>query len=134
MFEDQQSQIVAARAALDKMTLTAPFAGIVASLPQKVGEVATAGFPVVTLADFSEWHIETTDLTELSVVSIKVGDIVDVTIDAFPGETLRGRITDIAATSIITRGDVTYTVTITLDNVDLPLRWGMTAVVDILDQ
>ncbi|MBE2200033.1 MAG: HlyD family efflux transporter periplasmic adaptor subunit [Anaerolinea sp.] len=124
-----QTAVAAAQSALDKMTLTAPFAGVVAHVPVKVGELVSSGFPVLTLADFSEWRIETTDLTELNVVAIKLGDAVNVTIDAFPGVTLRGRIVDIAATAAITRGDVTYAVTIAPDATDLPLRWGMTAFV-----
>lgn len=126
-----ETAVVAAQSALDKMTLTAPFAGVVANVPVKVGELVSSGFPVLTLADFSEWRIETTDLTELNVVAIKLGDAVNVTIDAFPGITLRGRIVDIAATAAITRGDVTYAVTIALDDTDLPLRWGMTAFVTV---
>lgn len=126
-----ETAVTAAKAALDKMTLTAPFTGMVASLPLKVGEVVNSGFPVVTLADFSEWRVETTDLTELSVVAIKQGDTVDVTIDAFPGEVLSGHIVNIASTSAITRGDVTYTITIALDKINLPLRWGMTVFVTI---
>ncbi|MCA9960631.1 MAG: HlyD family efflux transporter periplasmic adaptor subunit [Anaerolineales bacterium] len=126
-----ETAVTAAQSALDKMTLTAPFAGIVANVSVEEGEVVSSGFPVITMADFGEWRIETTDLTELNVVAVKLGDAVDVSIDAFPGETLRGEIVDIAPTSTLTRGDVTYRVTIALDEPDLPLRWGMTAFVTV---
>jgi HlyD family secretion protein len=104
----------------------------VARLEAELGEVATAGVPIVTLADFSAWRVETTDLTELDVVAVTNGLPVAVRIDALPGETLNGTVTDIARAASLTQGDVTYQVQVTLDAVaDLPLRWGMTAFVDI---
>ncbi|MCZ7669902.1 MAG: hypothetical protein M5U34_23340 [Chloroflexi bacterium] len=39
-----------------------------------------------------------------------------MTIDAFPGETLPGVITEIASSSDVVRGDVTYQVIIALDD------------------
>ncbi|MCA9935571.1 MAG: HlyD family efflux transporter periplasmic adaptor subunit, partial [Anaerolineales bacterium] len=124
---EAETAVTQAQALLNKMTLTAPFAGTVANIAIKEGEVAQPGVPVITLADFSAWQIETTDLNELNIVAVKVGDPVNVTIDAFPGEKLRGQVSDIASASSLTRGDVTYAVTIALDEVTLPLRWGMTA-------
>lgn len=121
-----------AQALLGKTILTAPFAGVVADLPVKVGAVIQPGMPVAALADFSQWRIETTDLTELNVVTVARGDTVEITIDAFPGETLRGDVVDIARISQERRGDVTYTVTIALNEApDVPLRWGMTAFVTV---
>jgi len=92
----------------------------------------TPGVPVLTLADLSGWQIETTDLTELSVVTIANGFEVEVTIDAFPGETFTGVVSDISSVSDVVRGDVTYVVTVELgDDVEVPLRWGMTAFITI---
>lgn len=127
-----QAAVDAAQKDLDRMTVSAPFAGTVGDITVEVGELVVPGTPVVQLADFAGWLVKTTDLTELDVVSVKRDLPASVTIDALPGETLRGVVTDIAAVSQLTRGDVTYEVTITLDDVgDLPLRWGMTAFVDI---
>lgn len=129
---EAEAGLEAAQIALSQRTLTAPFGGVVASLPVKVGEVANAGTPVAILADFSQWHIETTDLTELGVVNIARGFEVEITIDAFPGETLRGEVVDIATSSAEVRGDVTYVTKIALnDDGGLPLRWGMTAFVTV---
>jgi HlyD family secretion protein len=114
--------------ALEKRTLNAPFAATIANIDVKEGEVMSPGVPVITLADFSGWLVETTDLSEISVVTLESGFEADISIDAFPGETLKGTITDIASASDVVRGDVTYKVTIDLgENPDLPLRWGMTA-------
>lgn len=122
--------LASAQNALEKRTLTAPFAAVVVDIAVKEGEIITPGIPVITVADFSQWQVETTDLSEISVVTVQTGFAVDVNIDAFPGETLKGTITEIASSSDVVRGDVTYKVTVALNDVgDLPLRWGMTAFV-----
>ena len=93
---------------------------------------AYADFFAHDLADFNGWQVETTDLSEISVVTLETGFSADVTIDAFPGETLSGTITEIASSSDVVRGDVTYKVTVALgENIELPLRWGMTAFVTV---
>ncbi len=124
--------VAAAQEALDQRTLTAPFAGTVARLDAELGEVVSAGAPIVTLADFSQWLVETTDLTELDVVAIANGFDTAVRVDALPDETLSGVVNDIARVADLSQGDVTYRVRIALnDTANLPLRWGMTAFVDI---
>jgi multidrug resistance efflux pump len=127
-----EAAVDSAEDALNRMTLTAPFDGIVADLLVEVGEVVSAGAPVAKLGDFSGWQVKTTDLTELDVVNLNVGDTVEITVDALPGEVLQGTVSKIAETSQLVRGDVTYEVSIDLDDHgDLPLRWGMTVFVDV---
>jgi multidrug resistance efflux pump len=129
--EQAQTALESAQVALERMTLKAPFDGRVGDLSVEVGEVVSPGMPAVTLADFSNWLVETTDLTELDVVSVSVGMPVEVNVDAIPDEVLSGTVIDIATVSTLTRGDVTYVVTIEIDETDLPLRWGMTTFVEI---
>ena len=122
----------AAQAALDQMTVAAPFAGTIARIDAELGEILSPGLPVITLADYSGWQVKTSDLTESDVVAVAVGDPVTLRFDAIPNETLFGVVTDIAGTSTLTRGDITYAVTISLpDARSLPLRWGMTVFADI---
>ncbi|MCP4363359.1 MAG: HlyD family efflux transporter periplasmic adaptor subunit [Chloroflexi bacterium] len=129
---EAEAALALAENALTKRTLTAPFAGTIADVHAKVGEIAQAGLPVITLADFSQWQVETTDLTELNVVEVSRDLPVSVQIDAFPGEEISGWVTDISEVSNNVLGDVTYIVTVALeDDNNLPLRWGMTAVVDV---
>ncbi|MBL1128506.1 MAG: HlyD family efflux transporter periplasmic adaptor subunit, partial [Chloroflexi bacterium] len=128
-----QANVRAAELALARTTLRAPFAGIVASIRPALGELAAPGIPVLSLADWNTWLVKTSDLTELDVVNIEPGDKTTVQVDAIPNFTLHGVVTDIDSVATPTRGDVTYVVTIELDDTgDLPLRWGMTAVVNVL--
>ncbi|HUI88227.1 MAG TPA: HlyD family efflux transporter periplasmic adaptor subunit [Anaerolineales bacterium] len=116
-----------ARAALANGEVRAPFAGTITNLNLKVGEFASAGQPVVTLADFSSWVINTTDLTELDVVNIKQGRMVSLTLDAIPALKLHGKVQSISANYTEKEGDIDYVVKIALTDQDPRLRWGMTA-------
>ena len=121
-----------ARSARDRAVLTAPFAGTVAERLVEDGEWVAPGVPVVQLGS-AGWVVETTDLVELDVVHVAAGQSATVTFDALPGETLRGTVVDVGRVPIVTLGDVTYRVRIALDDApaELPLRWGMTALVSI---
>jgi multidrug resistance efflux pump len=123
-----QGGVTAAQAVLDKMTLNAVFPGTVGDVDVELGQQVAAERPILTLADLGGWQVETTDLSELDVADLEIGDAVEVELDAIPGELLSGTIDDIARVSQLTGGDVTYVAVIRLDDYpDLPIRWGMTA-------
>ena len=127
-----QAAVDAAQIRLEQLTLAAPFPGVVADVAYRPGEVASPGATAVQLADFSGWLVETTDLSEQDVVALSVGLPAEVRLDAFPGETLNGTVVEISPAATVVAGDVRYVATIHLDDTSaLPLRWGMTAVVDI---
>jgi HlyD family secretion protein len=122
----------AVQAALDRMTLSATMDGAVTSISPNLGEMVAPNTPVATLVDLSGWLVETTDLSELDVPYISVGDSVEVRFDAIPDRTVAGVVTKIAEMSTITLGEVVYQVTVQLEDApDLLLRWGMTAFIDI---
>jgi multidrug resistance efflux pump len=115
------------RASLANAELSAPFSGTVAKLDLKVGEPASVGTTVVTVADFSKWVIKTTDLTEIDVVNIKQGQNVIITLDALPEVKLSGTVDAIGQTFAEKQGDIVYEITIGLNDTNPDLRWGMTA-------
>lgn len=127
-----QVAVTAAQLALDRLTLTAPFAGRITGIEANLGELVTASQPVLTLADMGGWQVKTTDLTELDVALIVEGTAVEVTLDAIPQATLTGTVTHVSLTPGQYQGDVVYETTIRLEAApDLPLRWGMTAFVTV---
>lgn len=115
------------RAALANAELRSPFAGTITNLDLKVGQFAASGQPVVTVADFSNWVVKTTDLTEIDVVNVKEGQPVTLTLDAIPGVTLKGYVQSIAQNYSEKQGDVVYEVTVLLADQQPAMRWGMTA-------
>jgi len=118
---------IARLAVLANAELRAPFAGTITSLNLKVGEYATAGQAVVTLADLSSWVVKTTDLTEIDVVKLSDDQLVTVILDALPNKELKGHLLSISQTYSESQGDVVYEVTILLTESDPLMRWGMTA-------
>ena len=127
-----ETNLQAARVALENIELLAPFAGTVVDLGVKAGELVNPGQAVVVLADFSQWVVETDDLTEIEVPDISVGQAVTITPDALPDLELSGTVDSIGDLFEEKRGDVTYTAKIRLDEGDPRLRWGMTVVVTFL--
>ncbi len=132
----QQAEVAVAtaQAALARMTVTAPFAGVVTRVALDPGELAAPGDVALTLATLTQLQVRTVDLTELAVVRLAEGQAVAVTVDALPGQTLTGRITRIDLQAVDYRGDVTYPVYIALDETPPAVRWGMSAVVKIETQ
>lgn len=127
--QSAQAALTATEAAARAYELVAPLDGVVVGLNLKVGEFIAAGQPALTLADFSAWVVKTSDLTELEVVKIQIGQAVTLRFDALPELSLNGSVASIDIRSVERRGDVTYTVTIQLENSNDQLRWGMTAAV-----
>lgn len=124
------AQLAAANADLEKLNLVATMDGKIVSLDLTPGQTVTAGLPLVELADFSEWDVETENLTEIEVVDVSLGQIVNIIPDALPELKLVGEVIAISDTFQEKRGDITYTVRIKLNEVNPQLRWGMTVVID----
>jgi HlyD family secretion protein len=121
------------RLQLQDAELRAPFSGTVATVDVKGGDDAQPEQVVIVLATLDELQVLTTDLTELDVGRIAVGNAVEVSVDALPGETFAGVVSKIALQAQDYRGDVVYEVTVEFTEAGLPesLRWGMTAMVEI---
>jgi len=106
--------------------LRAPFSGTIVEINAKSGEAIAAFQPVAILADLSELQIVTTDLSEVDVARLKVGQSAEIVFDAISDRTFIGQIERIADKS---NGisSVYYEVVLTLDEIPDELRWGMTA-------
>ena len=130
--ENTRLQVARAQAGLEQATLVAPFDGTVTKVYVGAGDLVTPGEVVLVLATLDQLQAHTTDLTELDVVQVAVGQSATVSVDALPGREFAGVVREVALQAGDYRGDVVYAVTVELTGVaDAPLRWGMTAVVEI---
>jgi len=125
-----QAQLAAAEATLEDLQLLAPFDGVISELNVNPNEWVSPGLPVLVLADLENLQIETTDLGEIDVAQISVGDVAEVTFDALPDLVLESTVVSIAPKADAGSG-VNYTVTLELSEIPDGLRWGMTAFIDI---
>lgn len=128
--ENAKAQVAAAESNLSNFVITAPFDGIVADMAIEVGEQVSAEVRAVSIADTSTWIVETTDITELEVVSIAEGQEVTFVADALPDVTMDGVVNQVSQSSYTQSGDVIYTVRIQATDVDPRVRWGMTVEVN----
>jgi HlyD family secretion protein len=119
-----------AQAELAKTRLVAPFDGVVTTVNVHEEEIAPPSLPAFVLVDMSELQI-VVDVDEIDVARITEGQAVDITVDALPDETIPGHVDQVAPAASQMGGVVVYQVTIVLDEIDLPLRVGMTATADI---
>jgi HlyD family secretion protein len=99
------ADLVASRDSLSKTTVTAPLAGIVTALPIKEGEVTVigtmnnAGTQLLTISDMGE--VEAVMMVdETSVPQVKLGQTASLTIDAYPGQTFKGIVTEVGSSPI----------------------------------
>jgi HlyD family secretion protein len=125
------SAIEKAKAVLELYELRAPISGTVLALDLKMGQTASPGVPVVFLADTTSWTVETKDLAEPDIVRVMPDQIVTVRLDALPGEEFPGKVTKIDPVGKEYLSDMTYKVTIKLNQADPRFLWNMTANVDI---
>jgi len=129
-----EAGMVAAQSRLDNYNLTAPFTGTVTDIYLEIGQFVGPEARAVQLADLSEFMIETSDLTELEVVKINRGQIVEIVPDALPDTLLTGKVERIGESFTTQAGDIIYTITIRLDETDPNLRWGMTVELTFLPE
>ena len=129
--ERAQALVDSAKATLaNQSALVAPFDGTIISVDVEAGETVVPGRVLILVADLSTYQIKTTDLSEIDVTRVQVGQTVSVSIEAL-GETFTGKVTSIALISSTLGGDVVYTVTIDFDTQPAGLLWGMSADVEI---
>jgi multidrug efflux pump subunit AcrA (membrane-fusion protein) len=121
-----QSQVDAAQFNLDLFNLKAPFGGIIVDTNITEGEWIGSEKWAVLIADFSQWYVDTSDLSELDVTNITIGQTVTMTADALPDLTFQGTVEEISLVPENKGGDVLYKVRMLLIEPDPQLRWGMT--------
>jgi HlyD family secretion protein len=126
-----QGQLQAASANLENTVLRAPSAGTITSVDIKVGELTTAQKEVMILQDVGNLHIEA-NISEANIANIKVGQTVEVTLDAFgPDKRYVATVQAVDPASTVVSGVVNYKITATLEK-DSNIKPGMTANMSIL--
>lgn len=128
--EKAQADLEAAQARVTQATIVAPFGGTVTQVSVNASEFIGAAQPVVQMGDLTGLRVETTDLNEVDVARVAVGDAAVVTLDALPDVSIDGQVTRIAPKASEGSG-VNYTVIIELNDIPEAVRWGMTAFVEI---
>ncbi len=117
-------------ASLAQGTLFAPYDGTVVDIQIIPGETVQASQTLLIFADLQHLQIETTDLSERDITRVKIGQSVDVYIEALD-VTVTGKVIRISPIAETVGGDVVFPVTIELSEQPTGLLWGMTTEVQI---
>ena len=135
--QERQAQAVLQQAKinLEHTQITAPVDGTVIARRMDVGQTVAASFAAPTIfeiaQDLTKMQLDT-NVDESDVGNIIAGQKATFTVDAYPGTTFQGLVTNIRKAPISAQNVVTYDVVIAVSNPDLKLFPGMTANARIL--
>jgi len=117
---------------LSKTQIKAPFDCTVLLRPVSVGQAVSGsggvggGTEVLAIADLSQMVI-TAHVNQVDVVRLKVGQEVDVKVEAIAGLKMEGKVERIAPQAIVRNGIKGFSARILLSQVDARIQPGMTA-------
>jgi HlyD family secretion protein len=147
-YDTTKASIEAARAALKaieaqlKQSLTnvgytrivAPIDGVVVNRAIDPGATVAASFQTPTLfvvaQDLKRMRV-IADVDEADVGKLAEGMAVEAVVDAFPGETFKGTLSQLRFSANTVQGVVTYPAIVEVENPDEKLRPGMTATIAV---
>lgn len=115
-------------------TITSPIDGIVLSKEVEEGQTVAASFETPTLftiaKDLTDMRV-IADIDEADIGSVREGQNVTFTVDAYPNDTFHGQVTQVRQEATETDNVITYEVVISAPNNDLKLKPGLTANVSV---
>ncbi|MBI5083861.1 MAG: efflux RND transporter periplasmic adaptor subunit [Acidobacteria bacterium] len=135
---------------LQKHNAVTPIDGIVTNLPVRVGETVVPGVQnsaaslIMTIADMSVITAEV-KVDETDIVNVTLGQVADVTIDAIPNRTFRGKVIEIGNTAILRSSGLAasqsavssqeakdFKVVVALDNPPAEIRPGLSCTAKVI--
>lgn len=119
-----EKKLELARSRSSYTDLTAPFTGAVSQVLVDENENVAAGQPVLVLSSESTPEVQVA-IPEVLISRIVEGAPVTVRFDAIPGETFKGRVTEVGVAA--TRFATTYPVTLAIEKNDSLIKPGMAA-------
>jgi HlyD family secretion protein len=138
--EQARATLEGAQDTLAKTTVRAPIDGIVTAKRVEEGEVAVIGVQnspgtvLLTISDMSVVESEM-EVDETSIPSVAVGQEAIIRIDAYPNQTLKGTVTEVGSSPILTSSTtdaIKFKVKIRIDNPPAGIHPGLSVQADIL--
>jgi len=132
--DNANNSVVTAKSNLDNAVLTAPAAGVVASIANQIGEFVSGGntnsaFMVLTNTTSMVLH---GTVGEADVSKLKLGQVANVTVDALAGQKMTGKVTSLDPVATISQGVPVYGIDVTIDVTAAGLRAGMSGTASVI--
>jgi multidrug efflux system membrane fusion protein len=121
-FDQANAGIARTQAVISQKLVRAPFDGELGVRKVEVGQFLTAGTQIVSLTDLSQLYANFT-VTEKDSAHLKVGQVVRIAVDAYPGRSFEGTISTIEPQ--IATDTRNIRVQATIDNPEKILKPGM---------
>ncbi|HEY0967203.1 MAG TPA: efflux RND transporter periplasmic adaptor subunit [Opitutaceae bacterium] len=133
--QTRRASVEDAKVNLARCTIYAPIDGIVLNRQTEKGKTVSASTSAPTLFvivnNLANMQINAS-VAEADVGTVREGQDVNFTVDAFPNRQFRGKISQIRNNPTTQSSVVVYSTIISVDNRDLALKPGMTANVSII--
>jgi len=133
----QAAAVMSAQASVDSVTakienaeISAPISGIITQFDAKIGQLASPSAPLVSIMSNTGYEVDA-GISETDIGKVQVGNIVSMTLDAFPNETFAGTVFYIAPSQTNTQSVISYQIKISFTKADPRLKSGLTANIDI---
>jgi len=137
-WEQAKVDLEDAKKTLGEATIKSPIDGTVLAKNVEEGDTVvsskqgfTEGTTICTIADLSQVQVRGS-VDEVDIGEVKIGQEAELTVDAYPGRTYRGKVTNIYPQGEKQPGGLTtFTVIVSVDNEDRSLLANMTATIKI---
>lgn len=135
--ERSKNEVEQAKLNLSYATIKSPIDGVVLERAVDVGQTVAASMSTPTLFIIAKDLVQMkvmADVDEADIGSVKAGQRVEFTVDAFQNDKFKGKVQEVRLNPTTTSNVVTYTVVITAENPDQKLLPGMTATCTIVTE
>ncbi len=129
-FVSAQQRLTDAQEQLKAYTIYAPFEGIMATVPVRVGDQASPSTVLGSL--LTKAKIATVSLNEVDVSKIQVGQKATLTFDALPDLQIAGSVSQIDTLGTVSQGVVSYAVKVAFLTEDARVKPGMSVALSII--
>ena len=140
--DQAQASLELAQVNLTKTVLDSPISGTVSKCNTEPGELAQPGLPILTISQMAEMNL-TIYVPESKIGLAKLGQEATVSVDSYPGQNFKGKVTYISTQAEFTpknvqtveeRAKTVFAVKIKLSNPEQKLKSGMPADATIVTQ
>lgn len=130
--QQKQANVTSVQAQINKNIIYSPIKGTVTKQDAKAGEITNAQTPVISIISEAQFEIET-NIPEVDIAKIKIGNKADVTLDAYgDDEKFEAQVISIDPAEKVIEGVSTYKTVFQFVSPNDKIRSGMTADLEIM--
>ena len=133
--ETAKANLSSAKTNVNYTTIHSPVNGTVVARNVDVGQTVAASLQAPTLftiaQDLTNMQVDT-NVDEADIGRLKVNQDATFTVDSYPGETFKAKVSQVRNAPTTVQNVVTYDVVLGVKNPDLKLKPGMTANVSVI--